>query len=84
MLCQGLIERCNETIQAGSIQAIVAAAITGNVANHIETIPCSPHTINSLLPSIPDTPIVSKAITQSSIQSPPTCLESELSILKTV
>ena len=77
-------EKCDETIQADSIQAIVAAAITGNVANHIEAIPCSPQTINSLLPSIPEAPIVSKAITQSSRQSHLTCLESESSVLKTV
>ena len=32
-------EKCDETIQADSIQAIVAAAIIGNVANHIEAIP---------------------------------------------
>ena len=54
------------------------------MANHIEAIPCSPQTINPLLPSIPDTLIVSKAITQSSRQSHPTHLESESSILKTV
>ena len=55
--------KCNETIQANFIQAIVAAASTGNVTNHIEVIPCSLQTIDSLLPSMPDTPIVSKAIT---------------------
>ena len=54
-------EKWDETIQADSIQAIVAAAITGNVANHIEAIPCSSQTIDSFLPSIPDTPIISKA-----------------------
>ena len=77
-------EKCDETIQANSIQAIIAAAITGQVANHIEAIPCSPQTIDSLLPSIPDTPIVSKAITRSSRQSHMTLLEAELSTLKTV
>ena len=30
-------EKCDETIQASSIQAIGAAAIAGNVANHIES-----------------------------------------------
>ena len=54
--------KCDVTIQAHSIQAIVAAAITGNVANHIKAIPCSSQTIDSLLPSILDTPVVSKAI----------------------
>ena len=77
-------EKCDETIQVDSIQAIVAAAITGHVANHIEAIPCCLQTISSLLPSIPDAPIVSKAITQSSRQSHLTCLEAEPSILKTV
>ena len=76
-------EKC-DTIQANSIQAIVAAAITGNVANHIEAIPCSPQTIDSVLPSIPDTPIVSKAITQSSRWGHLTHLESGMSVLKTV
>ena len=56
-------EKCDETIQADSIQAIVATAITGHVTNHIEAIPCSPHTVDSHLPSIPETTTVSKAIT---------------------
>ena len=76
-------EKCDETIQANSIQAIVAVAIAGQVADHIEAIPCSPQTINSLLPSIPDTPIVSKAVTRSSAQSCPTHLEAELFASKT-
>ena len=46
-------EKYDETIQADSTQATVAAALTGNVANHIEAIPCSPQTIDSLLPSSP-------------------------------
>ena len=69
-------KKCDNTIQADFIQAIVAAAITGQVANHTEAIPC-PQVISSLLPSIPYTPIVSKAITQSSGQSHLTCLEAE-------
>ena len=77
-------EKCDETIQADSIQAIVAAAITGLGANHIEAVPCNPQTINSLLPSIPDIPIVSKAITQSSRQSHPAYLEAESSVSKAV
>ena len=77
-------EKCDETTQTDSIQAIVVDALTGNVANHIEAIPCSPQTIDSLLPSIPDTPIVSKAIIQSCRQSHLTCLESESSILKII
>ena len=77
-------EKCDETIQANLIQAMVAAVIAGNVANHIEAVPCSPKTIDFLLPPIPDTPIISKAITRSSCQSHLTCLESELSLMKTV
>ena len=77
-------EKCDETIQANSIQAIVAAAIAGNVANHIEAVPCSLQTIDSLLPSIPNTPIISKAINRSSRQSHLTHPESESSVMKTV
>ena len=77
-------EKCDETIQANFIQAIVVTASTGKVTNHIEAIPCSPQTIDSLLPSIPDIPIISKAITQSSGQSHLTHSESESSVSKTV
>ena len=34
-------EKCDETIQANSIQAIVVAAIARDEANHIESVPCS-------------------------------------------
>ena len=54
------------------------------MANLIKAVPCNPQAIDSLLPSIPDTPIVSKAMTQSSQQSHPTCLEAELFALKTI
>ena len=77
-------EKCEETIHANSIQAIVSAAITGQVANHIEAIPCNPQTIESLLPSIPDTTIISKVISGSFRQSHLTCLEAESSALETV
>ena len=77
-------EKCDKTIQADSIQAIVAAAITRQVVNHIKAIPCNPQVINSLFPSIPDTTIISKAITWSSQQSHLTCLEAESYISKTV
>ena len=71
-------EECDETIQADSIQAIVTAAITGQGNNHIKAIPCSPQTIESLLPSIPDyAPIVCKAITWLSRQIHLTHLETE-------
>ena len=63
-------EKCNETIQADSIQAIVTAAITGQGNDYIEAIPCSPQTIESLLASFPDNAqIVSKAIMTSEIES---------------
>ena len=62
-------KKCDETILADSIQAIVAAGIGGNVANHIEAIPCRTQTIDSILPSIPDTSIISKAITRLPRQS---------------
>ena len=76
-------EKYNETIPANSIQAIVAAAIAGNVANHIEAIPCSPQMIDYILPSIHGTPIISKAITRSSRWSHLTHPESESSVMKT-
>ena len=43
-------EKCDETIHTNSIQAIVAAAITGDVANHIESLSCSVQTIASIFP----------------------------------
>ena len=74
-------EKCDETIQANSIQATVAAAIAGDVANHIELVPCRVQTIVSLFPSISETPAISKAITRSSRQSHLTCPEPNSSIL---
>ena len=63
-------EKGDETIQADSIQAIVTAAITGQGNDHIEAIPCSPQTIDSLPSSISDNAqIVCKAITWLSKQS---------------
>ena len=63
-------EKGDETIQADSIWAFVTAAITGQGNDHIEAIPCSPQTTESLLPSISDDAhIVCKSITQSSEQS---------------
>ena len=70
-------EKCDVTIQANSIQEIVAAAIIGQVTNHIEAVPCSPQVVNALLPSISDTTILSKAITQSSGHSCLTHLKAE-------
>ena len=60
-----------------SIQAIVAAAITGQVTNRIEVVPCNPQVVDALLPSISDTTIISKVIIQSSGHSHLTCLEAE-------
>ena len=58
--------------------------MTGQGDNHLEAIPCSPQTVESLLPSTPDdTPIVSKAITQSSRQSHPMCLETKSFLMET-
>ena len=77
-LCMIDGKKGDETIQADSIQAIVTVAITGqgNDHIHIEAIPCSPQTIESLLPSIPDNAqIVCRAITWSSKQSHLTHLE---------
>ena len=71
-------EKGDETIQNDSIQAIVTAAITEQGNDHIEAIPCSPQTIESLLPSISDNAqIVCKAVTQSSEKSHLTCMETD-------
>ena len=43
----------------------------------MEAVPCNPQAVNALLPSISDTIIISKMITQSSGQSRPTCSEAE-------
>ena len=47
-------EKDDKTLQAASIQAIVTAAITGQGNDYIETIPCSPQTIECLIPSTHD------------------------------
>ena len=70
-------EKCDKTIKANTIQAIVAAAITGQVTNHIKAAPCNPQVVNALLPSISDTNIIGKAITQLSRQSHTTHPEAE-------
>ena len=78
-------EKCEETIQADSIQAIVAAVIAGDVAN-IEVVSCSVQAIESFLPITSDTVTISKTITRSrsSDQSHMTHPEPELSVLQTV
>ena len=69
-------EKCDETIQANSIQAIVAVAIAGEVGN-IEMVSCSVQAIESFLLVPSDTIAISKAITGSSNQSHTTCPEHE-------
>ena len=76
-------KKCDKTIQTDSIQAIVAAAIAGQVTNHIETVPCNPQVVNVPLSPISDTTIISKAITQLSRHSHMTCLEAESFTLQT-
>ena len=63
-------EKDDKTLQAVSIQAIVTAAFTGQGNDYIETIPCSPQIIESLIPSTHDNaPVVCKSITTSEIES---------------
>ena len=63
-------EKEDKTLQADSIQAIVTAAIREQGNDYIETIPCSPQTIESLLPSTHDNAqVVCKSITTSEIKS---------------
>ena len=76
-------ESCDETIQANSIQAIVAAAIMGNVAN-IETVSCSIQVIESFLLISSDSISIRKAVTKSSNQSHTTHADHESSELKTI
>ena len=54
------------------------------MANHTEAVPCNPQAINVVLPSISDTTIVSKAITQLSGQRCPTHPEAESSTLELI
>ena len=62
-------EKDDKTLPADSIQAIVTA-LTGQGNDYIETIPCSPQIIESLIPSIHDNAqVVCKAITISEIES---------------
>ena len=67
-------EKCDETIQDNSIQAIVAAAIARDVAN-IEVVSCSVQAIESFLLIPSDTIAISKAITRLSNQSHMTHLD---------
>ena len=76
-------QKCDETIQANSIQAILAAAIAGDVAN-IEAVSCSVQAIESFLLIPSDIIVISKAITISSNQSYMTHPGHELSMPKTI
>ena len=76
-------EKCDETIQANSIQAIFATVIVGALAN-IEAVSCNVQTIESFLPISSNTTAISKAITTSSDGSCITHPEHESSMLKTV
>ena len=67
-------EKCDETIQVESIQAVVAAAIAGDLAN-IEAASCSMQRVKSFLPIQFEPMAISKAITQSSNQSHLMCVE---------
>ena len=63
-------EKDDKILQADSIQAIVTVAITGQGNDYIETIPCSPQIIESLIPSTHDNAqVVCKSITMSDIES---------------
>ena len=63
-------EKDDKTLPADSIQAIVTATLTGQGNDYIETIPCSPQTIESFTSSIHDNAqVVCKSITTSEIES---------------
>ena len=83
MLCQEWIGRSVMSLfRPIQFQAIVAAAIAGDVAN-IEAVSCSVQTIKSFPPISSDTIAISKAISRTSYQSHMICPEHESSILKT-
>ena len=60
----------DKTLSVNSIQAIVTATLKGQGNNYIETIPCSPQTIEPFAPSIHDNAqVVCKSMTLSEIES---------------
>ena len=61
-------EKCDETIQMESIQAVVAAAIAGDLVN-IKAVSCSEQAVEPFLPIQSEPTAISKAITWSSNQS---------------
>ena len=76
-------EKCDETIQAESFQAVVAATIAGGLAN-IEAVSCNMQAVEPFLPIQSEPMAISKAITQSSNQSHPMHLEHGSSKVKKV
>ena len=68
------LEKCDETIQEDSIQAIVAAAIAGDLVN-IESVLCNVQAIESHLPIQSEPTAVNKTITRQFNQRHTTCLE---------
>ena len=76
-------EKCIETIQAESIQAVVTAAIAGDLPN-TEAVSCSMQVVEPFLPVQSALMAISKAITRSSDQSHLTCPESGSSEVRKV
>ena len=76
-------EKCDETIQADSTQAIVVAAIAGDLVN-IESISYCVQAIESFLPIQSEPMAIRKAITNLSNQSHMTYLEHGLSKLENI
>ena len=65
-------EKDDKTLPADSIQAIVTTALIGQGNDYMETIPCSPQTIELLTSSIHDNAqVVCKSITMSEIELDP-------------
>ena len=85
MLCLGLIgKKMMKPFKLILFRLLLLLPLLGKGNDDIETIPCSPQTIESLLPSISDnTHIVYKAVTWSSKQSCLTCLETDSFTLET-
>ena len=76
-------EKCDETIQIESIQAVVTATIAEDLAN-IEAVSCSMQTVEPSLLIQSESMPISKAITWSSNQSCMTCSEHGLSEVRKV
>ena len=62
-------EKDDKTLPVDSIQAIVTATITGQGNDYIETVPCNPQIIESLIPSIHDNAqVICKSIATSRVR----------------